>query len=603
MNSISETGNLKLEIGAWLLVAACGLCRAAVPTLGWDAEATKSLPKTWPLRQGATARLEARILDNGAPLALDAGTPCLLYWQTNGMAGAWWSLPAEVSTNGVASALFTASVPAPSKVSFFFRVGETNAIVYDALGTLNILPSPGAVVNTLPLPASVLDFGEITVLNPPWATLNDVDAAISDALEGYEPGGGGVIEESDPVAATWQTNHLATANPHGITPAGIGAVPGTAGTGGHALGVDIYRGGDIARTTLSAGGVAVKASLGTTTFGDGGIVKSTASGTWTLNSTGASLAGFGVPEPWSFAWADLAQLDDLPDVSIYVTTNDLEQSVAAIEGDVLAAVFSLTNALLVVSNGVASVETNGVPVWSSGAGSVPPSVTNELWQSIAALQGTVASLQGTVAALSHDWGAYAPDGSPNPDPEYMLWINRPATVWGAGFQWAVSGGHAVLTATGAVAFASGGNGEMRIGPGDGTNYFGFVQGGSVEVGASASGITVADDVATIVYPCESGDFPTLWFTPDLATPFEIMTGVAWLDNADGTATASAPATTPKGFWRATTSASYAAEFRSTMPARFSGGVWGATNAVPVIYDSTVTIESGGKSYRIPAEEL
>ena len=184
----------------------------------------------------------------------------------------------------------------------------------------------------------------------------------------------------------------------------------------------------------------------------------------------------------------------------------------------------------------------------------------------------------------------------------MLWINRPATVWGAGFQWAVSGGHAVLTATGTVAFAAGGSGEMRIGPGDGTNYFGFVTGGSVEVGASASGITVADEVATIVYPYDSGDFPTLWFTPDLATPFETMDGVVWVDNEDGTATASAPATTERGFWRATTSATYAAEFKSTMPARFSGGVWGATNAVPVVYDSTITIESGGKSYRIPAEE-
>jgi hypothetical protein len=40
-----------------------------------------------------------------------------------------------------------------------------------------------------------------------------------------------------------------------------------------------------------------------------------------------------------------------------------------------------------------------------------------------------------------------------------------------------------------------------------------------------------------------------------------------------------------------------------MPSRFSGGVWGATNAVPVVYDSTITVESGGKSYRIPAEEL
>ena len=575
MNSTSvklETRNWKL--GTLLLVAACGLCRAAVPTLGWDAEATKSLPKTWPLRQGATARLEARILDNGAPLALDAGTPCLLYWQTNGMESAWWSIPAEVTTNGVASALFTASVPAPAKVSFFFRVGETNAIVYDALGTINILPSPGAVVNTLPLPQKVLDFGEITVLNAPWTTAADV-------LELIDGIGGGVIEEEDPVATPLALAALEAAT---------NAVRGVAypDLGYSVLDLDLHRGAvqmQADRLKVTSGGVWMD-------YNNNGLLRMSPGESWYLGRNGVGWYNI-LGDSWAVDWQAIVQRPEL------------EEAAAAIEADVISAVFSLTNALLVVSNEVATIETNGVPVWSSagGSGSVPPSVTNELWQSIAALQGTVEALQGTVAALSHAWGAYAPDGSPNPDPDYMLWINRPATVWGAGFQWAVSGGHAVLTATGAVAFASGGSGEMRIGPGDGTNYFGFVQGGSVEVGASASGITVEGEVATIVYPYETGDFPTLWFTPDLATPFETMSGVVWVDNEDGTATASAPATTPKGFWRATTSATFSAEFKSTMPARFTGGVWGATNSVPVVYDSTITIESGGKSYRIPAEEL
>lgn len=192
-----------------LLAAAAG--RAALPTLGWDAETSTSLSKAWPLRQGATARLEARLLNFGAPLALAADTPCSLYWQTNGMGSAWWQGAASATTNGVLTADFTADVAAPSKVSFFFRVGESNAVVYDALGTLNILPSPGGTVNALPLPAHVIDFAAITLLNAPWATTNDIDAAIA------------AILEADPVAGAWQTNHLATVNPHGITAEGIGA--------------------------------------------------------------------------------------------------------------------------------------------------------------------------------------------------------------------------------------------------------------------------------------------------------------------------------------------------------------------------------------------
>ena len=224
---------------------------AAVYTNAWDVDLQRNPPAVIDVWRGETVALCARTGLTNLPASAE------FLWQSPGMGTSWYSTNAVAVASGAVTAVFAPAMDSgAASYSFFFRVGSGD--LYRPRGTLKMQGSPGAVPNEIPIPPRVLDFAIVTVLNPPWATLTDVDAAISDALEGYEPGGGGVIEESDPVAATWQTNHLATANPHGITPAGIGAVPGTAGTGGHALGVDIYRGGDIARTTLSAGGVAVK---------------------------------------------------------------------------------------------------------------------------------------------------------------------------------------------------------------------------------------------------------------------------------------------------------------------------------------------------------
>jgi hypothetical protein len=136
-----------------------------------------------------------------------------------------------------------------------------------------------------------------------------------------------------------------------------------------------------------------------------------------------------------------------------------------------------------------------------------------------------------------------------------------------------------------------------------TNYVGFVRGGSVLVGAVANSITVGDGVATIVYQFTGGDWPVLWFAPSLDVPFAVQTGIVWVDNQDGTATVTAPANTPKGFWYATTTALFDVVFEVRPPARLVGGIIGATNALPVVYDSTITISSGNKTYRVPAQEV
>lgn len=250
---------------------------------------------------------------------------------------------------------------------------------------------------------------------------------------------------------------------------------------------------------------------------------------------------------------------------------------------------------------VSAGTTNAVTLSETGA-ALDPSATNSIWLAISANHAALTSALGGKADKA--WGRYAPDGSANPDPDYMVWMNKAATVYASGYSWSTYGTYAVITSAGTVAYETGTNGTWRIGP-DATNHFGYVLGGSVIVGAIPESLAVhyggtEGGYAEISFAYTGGDWPVIWFTPSLAIDFEVLPSPAWVDNMDGTATAVVPATTAKGFWKATTSASITAVFEATMPARFTGGVFGGVGS-PVIYDSTITISSGGHTYRIPAQ--
>jgi hypothetical protein len=232
-------------------------------------------------------------------------------------------------------------------------------------------------------------------------------------------------------------------------------------------------------------------------------------------------------------------------------------------------------------------------------GGIDPEATNALWGAISALQQQVAAMPGAA------WGDFAPDGSLNPAPDQMVFINRPTVMFAAGYRWQAYGTHAVIQSYGTAAFEAGGDGQYRIGP-DSENWFGYVAGGTLIIGAVAQGISTdaagtPEGTAQIIYPFSGGDYPVIWFAPALSVAWEEIPGVTWSDNGNGTATVTAPATSPSGFWRATTSSTVANMFSSTMPAVFSGGVFGSTNSAPVIYNSTITIQSGGSTYRLPAQ--
>lgn len=257
----------------------------------------------------------------------------------------------------------------------------------------------------------------------------------------------------------------------------------------------------------------------------------------------------------------------------------------AIDGDILA-VCTSTNA----------VTTN--VLWSSSAGAAA-AVSN--------LQAAVSGHASRLAALEArpdltSWGFYAPDGSPNPDSANTLMLNKPTTVMASGFSWATSGAFACLCQSGAVAFLTETNGEIRIGTDVTTNYFGLVQGGAVTVGCRTGGIRVADGVVELDYAYAGGAYPAIWYTAGLApVAWTECTAPVWVDHGDGTATASLPATVQRGFFMATSTRDISARFRSNVPAELAGGVYGSIAQDPVRYDSTITVTSGGRTYRIPAQ--
>ena len=97
--------------------------------------------------------------------------------------------------------------------------------------------------------------------------------------------------------------------------------------------------------------------------------------------------------------------------------------------------------------------TNTVIVEAAGA-SIDPAATNALWLALAANNS---ALTAAIAAKADKaWGQYAPDGSANPDPDYMVWLNTPAVTYAAGLTWTTYGTYAALSTSGTVAFESGG---------------------------------------------------------------------------------------------------------------------------------------------------
>jgi hypothetical protein len=185
-----------------ILTALLSACTAyATPLhLRWTAEASDPKPYRAEIFRGETLELRSQLRQYGVDVALPDTATASLYYQTNGMAGAWWQSPATATTSGVVSATWTPALDAgASQYVFFIGVSDNDNLIYRAYGQLRIHDSPGATPNAITPPVQTIDFSKIDIKNAPWLT-----------------------DETDPVATLWQSAHLSTKNPHNVTAEQVG---------------------------------------------------------------------------------------------------------------------------------------------------------------------------------------------------------------------------------------------------------------------------------------------------------------------------------------------------------------------------------------------
>ena len=152
---------------------------ASVP-LAWQVTPRNPAPVAFDRHHGETLEFSCTFSGFGE-LPFVQAADIRLWYQTNGMAAAWWSVPASVSSN-VLSATFPPSAdPGADRLALFFGA-PSNAY---ASAVLRLRHSPGFAPNILPPPEQ--------------ATFEETDPVFSTWLAATEL----VHEEQDPTVPEW----------------------------------------------------------------------------------------------------------------------------------------------------------------------------------------------------------------------------------------------------------------------------------------------------------------------------------------------------------------------------------------------------------------
>lgn len=191
---------MKGKVFIWWTAALALVAQGGVPVARTVDVGAAIKPIALEAYAGETLDLAMQLTSGGAALATPAAA-ATLYWQTNGMAGAWWSTNLACSAAGLVTGAWTPSLPA-GRVWFFAGV-ESAGLNYRIAGQLTVRPSPGGSPSTatLPPPGGTLNLGDYTVIGAPWITSADAATAIGAATE---PLAGEVAALGERVAAAAQ---------------------------------------------------------------------------------------------------------------------------------------------------------------------------------------------------------------------------------------------------------------------------------------------------------------------------------------------------------------------------------------------------------------
>ena len=174
------------------LISAAALCAGAAEPLVWERRPNRPAPAQFDTYHGETLDFRCTFEGFGA-LPFEGASDVRLWYQTNGMGAAWWSVPATVSSNVLAAAWPPSADPGAGRVSFFFGA-PSNAY---AQAQVRFRNSPGPSPNNLD-PPDVLDWqAELAAVSnalaaaieavatnlPPGMTTNDVCAIVTNMVD------------------------------------------------------------------------------------------------------------------------------------------------------------------------------------------------------------------------------------------------------------------------------------------------------------------------------------------------------------------------------------------------------------------------------------
>ena len=153
--------------------ALSALSAAAAEPVEWRAKPGDA-PAMFARHHGST--LEFRCEFKGYGGAFAPGAEVMLWYQTNGMGRAWWSVPAARSNDVLTATWPAAADPGADRVSFFFGA-PSNAY---ASAVVRLMASPGFTPNVLSPPVRRLDFAAVEIANAPYYTKSETESKIAE---------------------------------------------------------------------------------------------------------------------------------------------------------------------------------------------------------------------------------------------------------------------------------------------------------------------------------------------------------------------------------------------------------------------------------------
>lgn len=454
-----------------------GVCNGGVP-LEWTRRPDSTTPANFTAHQGET--LEFRCTFRGfGELPFGDGGDVRLYFQTNGMGEAWWSVPATVSSNEVRAVWGPEMDVGASRWVFFFG---TPGVVYSS-AIVRLVPSPGFAPGTLPPPAVFTDAVCAIVTNEVvvgWSEWRSVKG-----WEGFRLNYVLWVEEPHFVhGGYWKIEVIRDED-------GVPVVDSLFGTPETACRLEPYSGAFVIERTRIA-----RNALGLATLKD---------------------------------------LEEKADASI---TNEIGQ--LKTESTLVYRLFSGSNIVMEVTNYNSRVNHPAMKLMrlnDKGIYEVMWTETNGLERTYNRAASNTAE---QVAALDKKAAeTYAPrgwsattSGLGADAPKDTTWISTPTTVIAGGLEYSKvvtsSGQLWFLRSNGMVANMGGNSGGyFDISASDGTSVFSIEKTDSYMAPVDSDGISVRGDTVEIRLSVVSADHPFLRYTPTLNAP------VVWQKEEDG----------------------------------------------------------------------